>query len=120
MAVFQHGTSFKVSWSGSDAVSGIKSYDVYMAADDGEFEKWQAATDKTSADFSGEDGHAYTFYSIATDRAGNLQETPGDKEMVRVQVDLTAPIISAQVGNPSFGTGPVFLTPGTARTVSPG
>jgi hypothetical protein len=91
----------------------VKSYDVYMSTDDGGFEKWQAATDKTSADFSGEDGHAYTFYSIATDKAGNVQETPGDQQMVKVKVDLTAPVVSVRVGDPSFGTGPVFLTPQT-------
>jgi hypothetical protein len=85
-----------------------------MAADDGEIEKWQAGTDNTSADFSGEDGHAYTFYSIATDKAGNVQETPQDQQMVKVKVDLTAPVVSVRVGDPNFGTGPVFLTPQTA------
>jgi hypothetical protein len=113
MAAYQPKATFKVSWSGTDAVSGVKSYDVYCQADEGGFDKWQEGTDKTSADFTGEDGHEYAFYSIATDNAGNVQEAPGDKDIVKVKLDLTAPVITARVGDPSYGIGPTFLTPAT-------
>jgi hypothetical protein len=113
MAAYQFEATFKVNWSGKDTVSGVKSYDVYSQADEGGFDKWQEGTDKTSADFTGEDGHAYAFYSIATDNAGNVQEVPGDKDIVKVKLDLTAPVTTARVGDPSFGTGPTFLTPAT-------
>jgi hypothetical protein len=113
MAAFQRQATFKVGWSGSDATSGVKSFDVFSAADDGDFERWQAATEKTSADFSGEDGRSYTFYSIATDNAGNVQGTPEDNQMVKVKVDLTAPVVSVRVGDPNLGTGPVIIAPQT-------
>jgi hypothetical protein len=117
MAAFQRQATFNVAWSGSDATSGWKFFDVYSAADDGDFEKWQTATVKTSADFSGEDGRTYTFYSIATDNAGNVQGTPEDNQMVKVKVDLTAPAVSARVGDPNLGTGPVIITPQTPITL---
>jgi len=113
MAAYQPAISFKVSWSGQDAVSDVKCYDVYSATDDGGFEKWQEQTNKTSAQFSGEDGHAYAFYSVATDNAGNVQETPGDKDIVKVKLDLTAPVTSLRVGDPGYGTEPSFISPGT-------
>jgi hypothetical protein len=113
MAAYQFKATFKVSWSGTDAVSGVRSYDVYSQADEGGFDNWQSRTDKTSADFTGEDGHAYAFYSIAIDNAGNVQRAPEDKDIVRVKIDLTAPVTSARVGDPNFGTGPAFVTPAT-------
>ena len=113
MAAYQPAISFEVSWSGLDAVSGIKYYDVFSAMDDGGFEKWQERTDKLSAQFTGEDGHAYAFYSVATDNAGNVQETPGDKDIVKVKLDLTAPVTSLRLGDPSYSTEPSYVSPGT-------
>ena len=117
LSAFQRQAAFKVSWSGSDATSGIKSYDVYSAMDDGGFDRWLSATNKTSDNFEGEDGHAYQFYSIATDNAGNVQALPQDSEIVKVKVDLTAPVVGVSVGDPSIGTGPVMISPQTPITL---
>jgi len=117
MAAFQRQPEFRVSWSGSDATSGIKGFDVYSSVDDGGFEKWQSGTAATFAEFSGEDGHAYAFYCIATDKAGNVQPGPAGDDIVRVKVDLTAPRVEASVGDPNFGSGPVMITPQTPITL---
>ena len=71
-------TSFTVSWTGSDNAggSGIALFDVYVSIDGGPFALWRAATTETSAVASGEVGHSYGFYSIATDNVGNRQSTP--------------------------------------------
>ena len=71
-------TSFAVNWSGQDdpGGSGIASYDVYVSDDGGPYALWQSDTTATSATFTGQYGHTYGFYSVATDNVGNVQPTP--------------------------------------------
>ncbi len=75
--------NFNVSWAGQDDAggSGIASYNVYVSDDDGPFTIWQSATTQTSATFTGQNGHTYGFYSVATDNAGNDQRTPGVRRL---------------------------------------
>jgi hypothetical protein len=71
------GTTFTVSWSGSDGAGpGIASYNVYVSDGGGPYTIWQSATTTTSATFTGQPGHTYSFYSIATDPLGLVQPTP--------------------------------------------
>ncbi len=69
---------FTVTWGGKDDPdgSGIDYFDVYVSDDGGPFTPWQSATTQTSAVFTGQDGHTYGFYSVATDNVGNPQEMP--------------------------------------------
>ena len=69
---------FTVSWSGHDdpGGSGIASYNVYDSDNGGPVQLWQSATTATSALFTGAMGHTYTFYSVGTDNAGNVQSAP--------------------------------------------
>ncbi len=70
-------TSFSVSWSGSDGKgSGIASYNVYVSGDGGPFQAFLTGTTQTSAIFTGQVGHTYGFYSIATSNIGLVQPTP--------------------------------------------
>jgi hypothetical protein len=74
----QTTTSFTVSWSGTDlSGSGIASYDVFSATDGGTYSLWLPASTNTSAAFTGNFGHSYSFYTMATDNVGNRQQTPG-------------------------------------------
>jgi hypothetical protein len=73
--------SFTVTWAGADdaAQTGIASYDVYVSMDGSAFTPWLIGTTQTSAVFTGvldHVGHAYAFYSIATDGLGFRQPTP--------------------------------------------
>ena len=69
--------SFTVSWSGSDGAGpGIASYNVYVSDDGGAFTLWQSDTTATSATYTGQVGHTYGFYSVATDNVGLVQPTP--------------------------------------------
>jgi hypothetical protein len=68
--------TFMVDWSGDDSGSGIYYYDVYVSIDGGEYIPWLLQTRESNAEFLGEKGKQYSFYSIATDKAGNLEETP--------------------------------------------
>jgi titin len=67
--------SFTVSWAGSDdpTGSGIASIKVYVSDNGGPYNPWQQGATAGSATFTGQAGHAYTFYSVATDNAGNVQ-----------------------------------------------
>ncbi|HVA50299.1 MAG TPA: DUF4214 domain-containing protein [Pirellulales bacterium] len=71
-------TSFTVSWSGTDdsGGSGIASYNVFVSDNGGPFTAFQTDTTKTSATFTGVNGHTYAFYSVSTDNVGNVQTTP--------------------------------------------
>src|SRR5262249_28294927 len=51
-------------------------YDVYVSDNGGKFTQLLKGTTKTTAVFTGKNGHKYGFYSVATDKAGNRQATP--------------------------------------------
>ena len=83
----QTDTSFTVSWTGQDATSGVSAYSVYVSTNDGPFQLW-TTTRALSATFTGAQDSLYSFYTIARDGAGNLE----DKEAVAeasTRVDAT-------------------------------
>jgi RHS repeat-associated protein len=63
---------FTLKWSGSDAGSGVATYDVYACDDGGALTAVKIDTTATSAVFTGKPGHTYTFFVVATDHAGNV------------------------------------------------
>ena len=67
-----------VRWNGQDDAggSGIAGYDILVATNDGPFEIWLDDTTDTAALFVGEFGHAYSFYSVATDNVGHREAAP--------------------------------------------
>ncbi|MCP4525484.1 MAG: hypothetical protein GY833_06200, partial [Aestuariibacter sp.] len=67
---------FEVTWSGSDATSGIVSYDVQYKDGDGAWTGWQTDTSAISATFSGQMRHSYHFQSRARDLAGHVEAWP--------------------------------------------
>jgi hypothetical protein len=76
-------TSFVVTWSGTDALSGIASYDVqYRVGSDGTWTPWLSATSDTSAVFGPSApviivrGKTYFFQVRAADNAGNVEIYP--------------------------------------------
>jgi hypothetical protein len=72
-------TSFTVSWSGSDAHSGLDNYDVQYRnkTTNGAWTTWKSATSTTSGTFNGTSGNIYEFRSRARDNAGNVEAYPG-------------------------------------------
>ena len=70
--------TFTVNWSGQDDVggSGIAFYNVFVSDNGGAYTLFQNGTTQTSATFTGQVGHTYSFYSVATDNVGNVQPTP--------------------------------------------
>ena len=68
-------TDFTVQWSGEDDPngSGIGKYDIYVSIDDGPFEPWREGITETSDTYTGEIGHTYAIYSVATDNVGHRE-----------------------------------------------
>jgi RHS repeat-associated protein len=78
-------TSFNVSWSGSDpGGSGIAGYNIFVAADGGQYGTWLPGTAQTSATFTAVGGHTYSFYSLAVSNVGTIQVTPGASQTIAV------------------------------------
>ncbi len=93
--------TFAVSWGGSDDLSGIAAFDVYVSVNGGAFTKWLAQTSLNGAVYSGQPGASYAFYSVATDKAGNVQPTPAT-----AQAQTTVSVVSHP---PTLTLGPTLV-----------
>lgn len=92
--------SFTISWAGSDAGSGVEKYSVYFSDNGGPFALFALDTTLTSGIFAGQAGHSYSFYSIATDAAGN-EEPPKTIGEAATVVNASQPTISGRVFTPA-------------------
>jgi hypothetical protein len=114
----ERSTAFTVSWSGQDNAggSGIASYDIYVSDNGGTYQAFQQGTANTSAMFIGAPGHTYSFFSVATDMAGNVESTPAGAETttkINAQVSTTTSV-AASMGSFVPGQSVTFTA-----TVSP-
>ena len=109
LATTQSSTNFSVTWSGTDDVSGsgIGDYDIYVSDNNGLFTRWLIGTKLTSASYIGQNGHSYSFFSVATDNVGHHEATPSSAD-TSTTVNSNSP--------PSLTT--VSLTPTTAYETS--
>ncbi len=74
LAPVQAFSSFVVSWSGSDNLSGIAAYDVEFQINGGPWQTLVSETQATSFQVTGaQTGQTFGFRVRATDRAGNVQ-----------------------------------------------
>ncbi len=71
-------SQFPSSWSGHDDTggSGLATYSVFYTDNGGPIQTFEQDTTQRSAVFTGQLGHTYAFYSLATDNVGNVQPTP--------------------------------------------
>ncbi len=97
--------TFTVNWSGTDTGSGVAFYDIYVSLNGGAYSIWQSQTTATSASYTASAAGSYSFYSIATDKTGNV-ESPKSAAEATTQVIL----------NPSFTLAPSQ----TSLSVGPG
>jgi hypothetical protein len=77
----------EVSWSGSDAHSGVASYTVYVSENGGAFAAWKSGVSETAGTLLGVAGSRYAFYVQASDRAGNLEAAKTAAEVTVVAGD---------------------------------
>jgi len=88
--------SFNVTWSGQDVAggSGLANYDIYVSDNGEAYTVWQGGVTETSANFTGESGHEYRFYSIVRDNAGNSESAPSEP-------DATTTVVNYAPSNPN-------------------
>jgi hypothetical protein len=112
----QSPATFTVSWSPTDAPggSGIATYNVFVSDDGGAFKPFVTSTTATSASFTGQVGHTYGFYSVATDHVGNVQPTPTASQ-AKTTVSQSSPVVvattttlSSSVSSTVFGQSVTF------------
>ena len=73
----ENGRYLWVGWQGDDVGSGVRSFDVYVSTDGGDWMLWQSGIEETQALFATTAGtHAYDFLVTARDLAGNEEALP--------------------------------------------
>lgn len=77
----QISTTFPVAWSGTDDAdgtpgSGISSFDIFVSIDAAAPVLWLNDVTTLQADYSGEVGRTYGFYSVAVDAVGHREAAP--------------------------------------------
>lgn len=109
LPTFTNAKTFTVSWTGTDLdasattahASGVATYDIFVSDDGGlTFTPFQTDTAATSASFTGEEGKTYTFRSIATDHAGNVEAERSTAD-VSTTIDTIAPTLNV-IDPPAF------------------
>jgi Ca2+-binding RTX toxin-like protein len=105
------GSNINLAWSATDP-SGVRGYDVFVSTNGAAYTPFQTGVTTTSTVFTGIPGNAYSFYTLATDNAGNQQVVAG------------APIATTQLVTPPVEppvTPPVEppLTPPVEPPVTP-
>jgi hypothetical protein len=76
LAATQSSPTFTVQWSGTDVGSGVKDYTIFVSEDGEPFTVWLSNVPDTAGTFSGQDGKAYAFYSVARDQTNNIEDVP--------------------------------------------
>lgn len=94
------GSRIDVSWSATDAASGVQSYDVEVSRDFGPWEPWLTGTTQTSASYTGVHRSGYAFRVRARDALGHVSGYAGvDSHFV------DDPPPSADSGSSGAGSG---------------
>jgi subtilase family serine protease len=107
--------TFGVVWSGANSVgqATIAYFDIFVSDNNSPFTVWQSHTTATGALYSGQPGHTYAFYSIATDTAGNVEAPPIAPDAVTtVALSNTPPTIS-------FASPMVIINEGDTLSIAP-
>lgn len=94
-----NNTSFTVSWTGSDSVTGIDYYDVQYRFNDTAWALWLPQTGATSANLNNAADGVYAFEVRAVDNMGHVEPFANVAE-ASIIVDNQAPFVEPQVWLP--------------------
>jgi hypothetical protein len=86
--------TFQVGWTGIDPApaSGIATFDIYVSEDDSAWTLWLGDVTDTTALYVGEDDQVYYFFALATDSAGNREDSVAAAECTTA-VDTSTPAL---------------------------
>lgn len=108
-----------VNWTGSDATSGVESYDLQMREPGGNWSYWLRETMGTNASYPGHDGQNISFRARARDRAGNLGDYSAAEDIL-IRLENPGPSISISLPVPNSTIRGKFRASGTSGTDVPG
>jgi hypothetical protein len=99
-----NSNTFTVYWSGTDdpGGSGVASFNIYFSDNGGPKQVWQAGTTSTSAQFTGQFGHTYAFYSTAQDNSGNVEAAHATPDTTTL---VSSPPVIAPVADQTVNVG---------------
>ena len=117
---------FNLGWTGTDDISGVAFYDVYVSTNGGPFGRWASRLTSSGTVFRGTAGTAYGFYVLATDAAGNAESAPPAAQAATTVTTAVnqAPVLAAipdqsVVEGRLFSLQPVASDPdGAAQTLA--
>ena len=89
LSTYQGALSFNVPYTASDATSGLAQVELFVDVDGGGYASAGVYTASPIAFTAGGDG-VYSFYTVAADNVGNVEDTPGGAD-TSTTVDTTAP-----------------------------
>ena len=67
---------FTLAWDDWESETPAQSYSIYASEDGGPFSEFRSNTAELSAVFTGQRGHAYSFYSRASDTYAQVEDAP--------------------------------------------
>lgn len=115
----QTSASFTVQWSGADTGSGIQDYTIFVSENGGLFAPFVSYTQDTSATFTGQPGSTYAFYSVARDKALNVEEPPALPDVTTTILENGSPTANAgddQVVEATSASGATATLSGAASS----
>jgi hypothetical protein len=83
--------------------SGVKAYVVYYSEDGVQYEPWLTDTTATSAEFTGNYGMTYSFYSIATDYVGHVETVPDSADKVVTVIPGEGDLVGTVMADSAIG-----------------
>ena len=106
---------FAVRWGGSDACSGVATYDVQFKIDGGTWQPWLTGTPATNSKFnpgSPQYGHTYYFQARAHDYGGNTGSWSVSVSTILAQYTLSGSILTVReqpIAGPTASLSPAPL-----------
>jgi len=92
--------NFNVCWSGTDADSFVRSYDIYVSTNGGPWGIWLSQVTNNCATFTAQAGQTYGFYSAGHDAAGNVEPAHSAADTTTTEVLGSVRLVS---GGTNFG-----------------
>ncbi|MFQ5591406.1 MAG: hypothetical protein ACE5HE_09610 [Phycisphaerae bacterium] len=82
---------FEMCWSDQDdpGGSGVENYTIYVSDNDGPCTAWLTTEDECDRYTNARVGHTYSFYSVARDHVGHVEQPPTDPDDGSIIPDTT-------------------------------
>jgi len=97
-----------VSWTGTDAGSGIQNFSIYVSDNGGPYSEWLTQSLGISATYSCVYGRSYAFYSIAQDNVGNLEGAKTLPDTSTIAMMATTTTVASSMPPANLGANITF------------